>query len=206
MVRDAPNIRGVRIPKCFRALTRARPAPDNEATFQRNQSTTLKENEDMNATHLHLMLNHIPVLGTAFGLGLLAFALWRKSEELKNAALGVFLITALFSVPVYLTGEPAEDLVEPLAGVSKAIIEQHEEAAVVAFIGLLVLGVVALAGLILSRRNKIVPAWFGMVMLASSLIVSGLMAWTANLGGQIRHTEIRSGANPPAVQSVKEYH
>jgi len=35
------------------------------------------------------------------------------------------------------------------------------------------------------------------LMLAASLIVSGLMAWTANVGGQIRHTEIRSNASPP---------
>ena len=68
----------------------------------------------MNATHLHLMLNHIPVLGTVFGLGLLVFALWRKSEELKKAALGIFLIVALLAVPVYLTGEPAEGVADLL--------------------------------------------------------------------------------------------
>lgn len=159
----------------------------------------------MDATHLHLMLNHVPVLGTAFGLGLLIFALWRKSEELKSAALAFFVITALFSVPVYLTGEPAEDVVEPLAGVSKTIIEQHENAAVVAFVGSLVLGVVALGRLILFRRKKIASAWFGFVTLASALIVGGLMTWTANLGGQIRHTEIRSGASPPAVHSTRDH-
>ena len=37
----------------------------------------------MNATHLQLMLNHLPVLGSAFGLVLLIFGLWRKSDELK---------------------------------------------------------------------------------------------------------------------------
>lgn len=153
----------------------------------------------MNATHLHLMLNHIPVLGTAFGLALLAFALGRRSEELKKAGLATFLLTALLAVPVYLTGEPAEDVAQPLPGVSKAIIEQHEQAATVAFTGLVVLGVGALAGLILFRGSKIVPRWFGSVMLAASLIVGGLMAWTANLGGQVRHTEIRLGAGPPAA-------
>ena len=65
----------------------------------------------MNAPHLHLLLNHIPVLGTAFGLGLLVFALCRKSDELKKAAHGFFLVTALFSVSTYLTGEPAEEVV-----------------------------------------------------------------------------------------------
>jgi hypothetical protein len=127
----------------------------------------------------------------------LVFALLRKSDELKKATLGFFLVTALFSVPAYLTGEPAEDVVEPLRGVSKPIIERHEEAVGAALTSVVVLGLGALAGLVLFRGGKTVPAWFGSVMLATSLIVGGLMAWTADLGGQIRHTEIRSGANLP---------
>ena len=38
----------------------------------------------MNPAHLHLMLNHIPVLGTAFGLGLLVFAIWRKGASIRR--------------------------------------------------------------------------------------------------------------------------
>ena len=145
----------------------------------------------MNAPHWHLILNHIPVLGTAFGLGLLAFALWRKSDELKKAAFGALVIVALLAMPAYLTGEPAEGMATGLPGVSKAFVEQHEEAATVAFIGVLVIGFCALAGLVFFRRGKTVPGWFGSLILAALLIVSGLMAWTANLGGQVRHTEIR---------------
>lgn len=78
----------------------------------------------MNAPHLHLLLNHVPVLGSAFGLGLLAFALWRKSDELKKTAFGVFVIAALLAVPGYLSGEPAEEGVESLPGVFKAIIKE----------------------------------------------------------------------------------
>ena len=60
-------------------------------------------------------------------------------------------------------------------------------------LGVLALGVGALAGLIVFRRGKTVPAWFGSLIVAAALIVSGLMAWTANLGGQVRHSEIRGG-------------
>lgn len=148
------------------------------------------------------MLNHVPVLGAAFGLGLLAFGIWRQSNELKKVALGFFVIAALIAIPAYFTGEPAEEVVESLPGVSETIIEQHEQAAVIAFSGIVALGVVALAGLFFLRRGKLVPAWFGSMMLVSSLLVSALMAWTANVGGQIRHTEIRSGASPAA--STKE--
>lgn len=149
----------------------------------------------MNATHLHLILNHIPVLGTFFGFFLLVLAVWRKREELKKVALGIFVIAALLAVPVFLTGEPAEDSVKPLPGVLHAIVEQHEEAASVAFASLIVLGLVALAGLLLFRRGKLVPVWFGGLLIVVSMIVSGAMGWTANLGGQVRHTEIRNGAS-----------
>ena len=66
----------------------------------------------MNGAHWHLLINHIPVLGTIFGLGLLAFGWWRKSEEIKKAALGTFVIIALGAVAAFLTGEPAEDTVK----------------------------------------------------------------------------------------------
>ena len=56
------------------------------------------------------------------------------------------------------------------------------------------LGVIALFGLFVLRYGKAVPVWFAAFMVIASLTVSGLMAWTANIGGQIRHTEIRVGA------------
>ena len=45
----------------------------------------------------------------------------------------------------------------------------------------------------------------GVFVLVASLIVSGLMAWTANLGGQIRHTEIRADNSPAAVTGAKHH-
>ena len=147
----------------------------------------------MNAAHLHLVLNHIPVLGTVFGLGLLAFGLLRRSEDVERVALGLLVVTALFAVPAYLTGEPAEDAVESRPGVARGLIEQHEAAAGAAFVGMLVLGGLALVGGIGFRGRRPIPAWFGGCVLLGALIVSGMMAWTAKLGGQVSHPEIRAG-------------
>jgi hypothetical protein len=147
------------------------------------------------------LLNHIPVVGTLIGLGLLALALWRRADELKRAALGLLLICALIALPTYMTGEPAENGVEGLPGVSKALIEQHEKAAGVALGGSLVVGVLALVGLIWFRGNRVVPAWFGVITLTGTLAVSVLMGWTASLGGQVRHTEIRSHAAATTPES-----
>lgn len=144
----------------------------------------------MNAAHLHLILNHIPVLGTAFGLALLAWGLIRGSDELRRASLGVLVIVSLFTIPTYLTGEPAEEAIEHLSGVNQDAIEEHEDAAKFAFAGDLVLGAVALGGLIVFRGSRFAPAWLDILVLVLAVLVFAMMVRTANLGGHIRHPEI----------------
>ncbi|HEX7295623.1 MAG TPA: hypothetical protein VF251_07710, partial [Pyrinomonadaceae bacterium] len=61
----------------------------------------------MSWVHLHLLLNHVPLLGAAFATFLLAFAMLKGSDELKKVSLGASVIAALIAIPVYLTGEPA---------------------------------------------------------------------------------------------------
>jgi len=154
----------------------------------------------MNWAHIHLLLNHVPVLGTVFGLGLLAYAITRRSDPLKRAALNVFVAVALVALPVYFTGEPAEEVVEDAAGVSPGTIDAHEDSALMSLIGVEVLGVVALTGLVIARRGRPVSAKITGVTLAVSLATAIAMAWTANLGGRIRHPEIGPGAQPAAAE------
>jgi uncharacterized membrane protein len=145
----------------------------------------------MNWAHVHLMLNHLPVLGTIFGLLLLGWAVLRRNEALQRVALATFVFTALAAVLVYLTGEPAEELVEDLAGTAKQAIEAHEEAAVVALIAIEALGALALAALVLFRKRGI-PRPLAGGALVFALATAGWMAQTANLGGRIRHAELRA--------------
>lgn len=154
----------------------------------------------MNPTHLHLILNHIPVLATAFGVALLAFAVWRKNADVLRAAFAAFVLAALVAIPVYTTGEPAEEAVEGLPGVMKQAVERHEQSALVALVGIETLGALALLGLILSMRTSRLPGWVGGGVGAIAIIAGGLLIWTANLGGVIRHTEIAA-----APQSAAEH-
>lgn len=149
----------------------------------------------MSWAHIHLALSHVPVIGLLIVLLLLAVARLRRSTELTRAAYVLLVLMAASAVVVYLTGEPAEELVENLPGFSEAIVEEHEEVALIATIGMVALGLVALVGLIRFRGPRIAPAWYGRGVLLLALLMGGLIAWTANLGGQIRHSEIRaSGA------------
>jgi hypothetical protein len=145
----------------------------------------------MNIAHLHLVLNHVPVLGAVFALGLFCFARLKRSPEFTRAALAMLVMNALLALPAYFTGEPAEDMITSVPGVLKNLVEPHEEAAGVALTGVLLVGAGALTGLILFRRASLIPAWYNSIMLVASLMVTVLMAWTANLGGKIHHPEIR---------------
>jgi uncharacterized membrane protein len=143
----------------------------------------------MNGNYLHLVLNHVPSIGVLVGLGLGAFALLAKKPDVMKAALGLFVVAAVFGALTYLTGESAEEAVEGLAGVSEARIEAHEEVAAAAAVGAGVLGVLALGALVLAWGKAVRPA-LGAVVLLAALGVSGLITYTAKLGGEIRHTEI----------------
>ena len=147
---------------------------------------------------MHLMLNHFPIIGTLLGTGVMVYGYFTRSEATQRAALLTWFLMALAAIPVFLTGEPAEESVEGLAGVSEALIEQHEEAAELALWVMEALGLLSLAAFFLKANNKILTG----VAFALSLITFGLMARTGYLGGQIRHTEIRSGATvqAPAAQ------
>ena len=71
----------------------------------------------MDAAHIHLLLNHIPILGTIFGLLLLCYGIWKHSDEIKKASLGTFVIVALITIAVYLTGDGAAQIVGNLSEV-----------------------------------------------------------------------------------------
>lgn len=148
----------------------------------------------MNWAHIHLILNHIPLIGVGFTILLFIFALIRSSKDLINVSLIFTIIVALWAIPAYLTGEPAEEIVEELPGISENLIKQHEEMAEKAFIFLEVVGALALITLIVKSYSQKLGGWLMYLTLIGLLVGGGMIAWTANLGGRINHPEVRSKA------------
>ena len=162
---------------------------------RRDSATLLDTMNPLTAAHLHLALGHVPVMAILFGLGWLAFGLWRGSRDLQQAALVMFVVAAVLVLPLYFAGGSAAGLMKGLPGYSDRLLEQHEAAAGVTLAGCLVLGLVALAGLILFR-GRAIAGWFNLLLLAGALVTGSLVIWTAGLGGQVGHSEIRSGEVP----------
>lgn len=145
----------------------------------------------MNIVHLHLLLNHVPVLGVAFVTLLLFIAVVRRSGELARVSLAILALVGAIAVLVFFTGEPAQESIEHLPGLSERLIDRHEEVAEVATIATGIIGALALGALIVYRRRAL-PRWMTLFALIAGVGSTAFMGYTANLGGHIRHTEIRS--------------
>lgn len=146
----------------------------------------------MNATQIHLALTHVPVILSFTGLAFLLGSFFIKNAMLTKVAFFTLAAAALFAIPVYLTGEGTEHAIENLPGVSEPIIEEHEEIAKIALIVIIITGLAAVAGIFFINREKLAKLLrIGVVILA--LVSAGLLAQTAHLGGQVRHSEIRPG-------------
>ena len=144
----------------------------------------------MNAAHVHLVLVHVPIVSFGVATALLWAGYRRRSDELISAALWILIFSALSSVPVYFTGEGAEEIVEHLSGVSEKQIESHEDFAVVSFIAALLTGAAAFAASLWRRSKGGFPAATVKLVMLLACISCATMVWTGKLGGAIRHTEI----------------
>ena len=146
----------------------------------------------MDLTHIHLLLNHFPTIGYIIGGGLFVLSLITKSDDLKRSSLVVLLGIALIAIPTYMSGNGAADAIRSRPGVSKSLIEIHEGAALVAMGFMLLTGAFAWLGLWQFRRLARIPNWNLAVILVLTLVSLGLMIRVSNLGGEIRHEEIRA--------------
>jgi uncharacterized membrane protein len=150
----------------------------------------------MNFAHLHLLLNHFPVIGAMLGFALFALSFFKGNGDLRRASLIVFAAIALLSIPTFLTGFGAQFMIQRAPSVSTALIERHESSALLSIWFILVTGALSLVGLWQSHRSGRVANWNVIAILLFSLFTVGLMVRTGNTGGEIRHPEV--WANPAA--------
>jgi uncharacterized membrane protein len=148
----------------------------------------------MTQAHIHLVITHLPIFGSILGAFVLGYGLLTKSDQTKIAAYFLFIISAMGAGIAYLTGEGAEEAVEKIPGVVENLIKQHEDFAMYALVSLIVLGIISLFALFITYKKSALTNSVAMAMLFLSLVSFGLVARTGYLGGQIRHTEIGTGA------------
>ena len=151
----------------------------------------------MNDAHLHLVVNHFPIIGTIFGLGILIVGMILKNNSVKTVAYVLFIIAAIFAAFSMSTGEGAEELVEDMPNIGKQIIHEHEELAEKFALVLYAMGALSLVSIYFSIKKISLLKYTTIITLLLALIGVFLAQKVGTSGGEIRHTEIRANSNSP---------
>lgn len=143
----------------------------------------------MDQAHLHMLTNHIPIIGTFFALMVLAFGMFRKHNQIIILGYWLILISVIGGLIAFYTGEAAEEVVEGIQGVSDKVIHDHEEAGEIVMGFLYATGIAAVLALVLEKLKKL-QSLAAIAVLLIGIGLFGTSARAGYLGGQIRHTEL----------------
>jgi uncharacterized membrane protein len=137
--------------------------------------------------YLHLLSNHFPILGSLFGVLLLVVALVKPNLNTTLSAYLILLVSGIGGFVAYFTGEPAEESIEHVPGISHKLIHVHEEMAENALIFVFLLTAAAVVGLWAERAQWNSAKKIERFTLVVGIIAFILFAFTGYLGGHIRH-------------------
>ncbi len=143
----------------------------------------------MNDAHLHLLINHFPIVGTIFGFGILVAGIILKNKSVQNTAYIIFILCMILGKASMFTGEKAEKIIENL-GISRDLIHEHEEQAETYIKMAYALGVISIISLLANIRNHSKSKLFSFLTLTLAIVTIILSKSVGTSGGEIRHTEI----------------
>lgn len=142
--------------------------------------------------YVHVLLNHLPIIGLATGLLVLLIAFFQKSRSTASAAFGVIFLMSLSVIPVSEFGEKAVDQVEGLMDkTGRSWLNEHGSRADRIEWLYFATAAAAFGGLLAPRfLPKCTPFFlWGTLLIGSAALAGGI--WTASAGGKIMHREFR---------------
>jgi hypothetical protein len=154
--------------------------------------------------HLHVLLNHIPIIGLPIMAALLIWGLLRREDAVIRVALIGTVLVAIGTWGVDLTGDPAIDDIRDQAWFNRAVVHAHEDAGDKTNILAIVAGIAALGTLVMARGGKPVSRPFAVGSLLLLAFAAMCAFWAGWEGGKIRHTEF--GLTPAAAPDSSRPH
>lgn len=146
--------------------------------------------------YVHVLLNPVPVYGMAAAVFVLAAAMVARSHSSQLIAMAMIVGVVLVSWGVFYYGHRGYDRVFAMSNDdAQKWLNEHEERAEGMMWLFSVTGVAALAGLwAMAKGLTWAKRTVGLVFLLAVGCVA-MAGWVSQAGGQIRHSEFRTG--PP---------
>jgi uncharacterized membrane protein len=158
----------------------------------------------LDPVHIHLMVTHFPIVGSFLALIVLLAGLIGKHAFTRYVAYFLLVFCGLTAFAANSSGEKAEEILENRPEFSHDLIHEHEEAAEPIFLSMASLGALAIVTFAMERRKNMFAKPLSFVVLAGTVVCFGLSVRAGNLGGQIRHSEIRDSV-PTSTQHPQEH-
>ncbi|MFN4907666.1 MAG: hypothetical protein ACK475_02460 [Bacteroidota bacterium] len=159
----------------------------------------------MDGLQLHLLTNHLPIVGTFAALLVVLVGMLRRSDAAISTGLIVYAVMALMAVPAYLSGEEAEERVEQISGINEGAIHEHEEMAEVTLWLTVISGLLALGAVITHHRNMKISSKIALAFVIIAIAAFAQAALTGHEGGKIRRPDL-GGAVPAASGTEEDHH
>ena len=156
----------------------------------------------MNFDHLHLLLNHVPIIGVFVGVGLFIASFTGSNEDLRRSSLIIFAAVALLTIPTFVSGVGADRSIAAEPGISEALVRRHEGAAMLGLWFVVATGGAAVLALWRSRRPGGTPRGTLSAVLVLAIVAALLMGRTGNTGGDIRHPQPGAAAGAPIAEGL----
>lgn len=156
----------------------------------------------MNLAHVHIVLNHIPSLGSVAGLLLLAFGIYKKDEAVKQFGYSVLVLISMAVLPTYITGAESQRMVEKNTWFSAGVFQMHQNAAMITLLTMTAAGMFAWFGLWEIRRHGKSSSLTTGATLLSTIAASASILITASIGGKISHLEIREAGDATITEAI----
>ncbi|EKE26335.1 MAG: hypothetical protein ACD_4C00324G0001 [uncultured bacterium (gcode 4)] len=151
-------------------------------------------NFPINAVHIHLLLNHFPVVLSVIWPVILVVWLFLNKKEVINTSLFIFIFVSLLSIPIYFSWGQAAWPVSAVSWVNLQALVMHYKVATYTFYVLLVLWFLSILTIYLNWNNNKFK-FFYYIVLIFSILVLWWVSLTWYYGWAIRHTEIYDQAN-----------
>jgi hypothetical protein len=165
-----------------------------------------------NEAHLHLLVNHFPIIGAFLAVPMLVLTLLlRKERGLLLASVFLLVVTAVSAWLSIETGEKAMDMLDAQEDrkwfktyqEGEDALGEHEERAEKSMYAAVPTALLGVLLLVMAHRrppeNPLPRVWIGLLLVGAAA-TGGAMAYTGNAGGVIMHREIRGDSMDSTVK------
>jgi hypothetical protein len=157
--------------------------------------------------YLHVLINHVPIIGTFMGLVGLLVGLFLRQRIALIPALAILVLAGISAWPVYATGDAAYKPIRKIADEAGADwLDEHMDRADRTVWTFYAMAGVAAAAMAVPLRWPKSATPFTLVAAVLAVACVGAGAYIAQPGGRIRHVEFRPPDSVPPSPESSTHH